>query len=170
MPDYDFSEPDTVKVKIFGKIIDENYTKLLINRADLDLKTVILLDWVQKKKSDLLTQKQIGDLKLEGLIEGRKPNFFVSAKIAQLTDEKVRYTRNKAFDKQYYMDMIEGFLRQHTVGTRTEIDDLILDKLPEYMNPKQRKVKIHNLLTELVKKDRIENKGSKSKPQWVLKK
>ena len=169
MPDYDFSAPDTVKVKIFGKIIDENYTKLLISRADLDLKTVILLDWVQKRKFNFLSEGQIKELKLARLIEGRKPNFFVSAKIAQLTDDKVKYTKNRAFDKQYYMDMIERFLKQHTIGTRAEIDDLILGKLPEYMNPNQRRSKVHNLLGEMVKNGRIENKGSKSKPQWVLK-
>lgn len=170
MPDYDFSEPDTVKVKIFGKILDENYTKLLIRRTDLNLGTVILLDWVQKGRPELLTDRQIHELRLQKLIEGRKPNFYVSAKIAQLTDDRVKYTRNKAFNKQYYMDMILGFLQQHGVGTRAEIDGLILDKLPEYMNPGQRKVKIHNLLTELVKKGRIENTGLKSKPRWVLKK
>ena len=167
MPDYDFSEPETVKVKIYGKIIDENYTKLLIHRADLDLKTVILLDWVQKGKSNLLTEKQIRDLKLEKLIEGRKPHFFVSAKIAQLTDEKVRYTRNRAFDKQYYMDMIEMFLKQHDSATRKEVNDLILDKLPEFLDAHQREIKVHNLLREMVKNGRIENAGTKRKPKWV---
>lgn len=170
MPDYDFSEPDTVKVKIFGKIIDENYTKLLINRADLSLKTVILLDWVQKGKFEFLTDKQIGDLKLEKLIEGRKPNFFVSAKIAQMTDEKVKYTRNKAFDRQYYMDFIENFLSQHQTATRQEIDELILDKLPDFLNLRQKRGRVHNLLCDMVESDRIENIGSRSKSQWVLKK
>jgi ATP-dependent DNA helicase RecG len=170
MPDYDFSEPDTVKVKIFGKIIDENYTKLLINRADLELRKVILLDWVQKGKSDLLTGKQISDLKLEKLIEGRKPNYYVSAKIAQLTGEKVKYTKNKAFDRQYYMDLIENFISQHQAATRNEIDDLILDKLPAFLNLKQRRGRIHNLLCDLVESNRIKNIGSKSKPKWILKK
>ncbi len=49
MPDYDLKEPDKVKVRIIGKVIDENYTKMLINKTDLNLKTVICLDKVQKK-------------------------------------------------------------------------------------------------------------------------
>ena len=51
MPDYDLSEPDKVKVTILGKVLDENYTKTLINNTNLDLKTVIYLDKVQKKKN-----------------------------------------------------------------------------------------------------------------------
>lgn len=31
LPDYDFNEPNRVKVRILGKIINENYTSLLLN-------------------------------------------------------------------------------------------------------------------------------------------
>jgi len=48
LPEYDFSELDAVKLKIYGHIIDENYSRLLIERTDLDLGTVIMLDKVQK--------------------------------------------------------------------------------------------------------------------------
>lgn len=48
MPDYDLSQPEKVTVRIYGKILDENYTRMLINNTDLDLKTVIYLDKVQK--------------------------------------------------------------------------------------------------------------------------
>ena len=44
------SQPDKVKVKITGKIIDEIYTKLLIKNTQLDMKTVMYLDKVQKKE------------------------------------------------------------------------------------------------------------------------
>ncbi len=168
MPDYDLSKHDTVKVKITGKVLDENYTRLLKNRADLDLKTIISLDFVQKQKGELLSDQQIKYLRNNKLIEGRKPNYYVSAKVAVFTDEKVKYTRNKAFDKQYYMDMIENFIRQHGSATRKEIDELILNKLPEYMDVKQKRSKIHNIMSEMAKKNRIKNMGSKSKSKWVI--
>lgn len=169
MPDYDLSLRDTVKVRIYGKILDENYTRLLMNRSDLNLKTVISLDYVQKGKINFLLKEQIDFLKREKLIEGRRPNFYVSARIAQLTDEKVKYTRYKAFDKQYYMDLIENFLKQHDSATRKEIDGLIVDKLPDYMDTKQRHAKVHNLLGEMVKKERIINEGTRKNPKWVIK-
>jgi len=34
------------------------------------------------------------------LIEGRKPNFYLSLGIVEKMDEKANYTKNKAFDKQ----------------------------------------------------------------------
>ena len=58
MPDYDLSEMDKVKVTILGKVLDENYTKTLINNTSLDLKTVIYLDKVQKKRNLLKTNSK----------------------------------------------------------------------------------------------------------------
>ena len=37
-----------VQVTIFGEIIDENYTKLLVQNSELSLREVMLLDKVQK--------------------------------------------------------------------------------------------------------------------------
>ena len=37
LPDYDLSEPGRVKVRIIGKLIDEKYTRMLMQRTDLDL-------------------------------------------------------------------------------------------------------------------------------------
>jgi len=50
MPDYDLSDPSKVQVRIIGKILDENYTRMLIHHTDLDLITVMLLDKVQNQK------------------------------------------------------------------------------------------------------------------------
>ena len=51
LPDYDLSNKERVKVTIYGKVIDENYSKLLFSNLDLDIDTVFLLDKVQKKLS-----------------------------------------------------------------------------------------------------------------------
>jgi ATP-dependent DNA helicase RecG len=39
---------DKVLLKIQGKILDENYTRVLLQNADIDLDTAIALDKVQK--------------------------------------------------------------------------------------------------------------------------
>ena len=168
MPDYDFSIPDTIRVKVIGKILDENYTRLLIGRTDLNLKTAILLDSIQKKRSDLLSDTQIKFLKSEKMIEGRKPNYYISAKIAQLTNEKVFYTRNKALDTKKYKDYILQHIANHKSGaSRKEIDDLLFDMLPIFMSTEQKKTRIHNIMSKMSGKE-IKNIGTRKNSKWVL--
>lgn len=93
LPDYDLSEEKKVTVKIFGKIIDENYTKMLIKNTDLDLDTVIGLDKVQKGR--FIDRDQTSKLRKKKLIEGRYPNVYVSSKIAEITGNKTTYIRNR---------------------------------------------------------------------------
>ena len=167
LPDYDLKEPYRVKVHIRGEIIDEKYSRLLIDNADLDIWTVILLDKVQKRVQ--ITKDEHSRLKKQRLIEGRYPNLFVAAKIASATGMKARHIRDRGFDKKYYQDMILALIREHGPVKRQDIDELILPKLPEVLSQKQKKAKIHNLLFELsVKMNKIKNTGSRKCPQWVL--
>lgn len=167
MPDYDLSEPDKVKVRILGKVLDENYTKMLINNTNLDLKTVIYLDKVQKKEK--LTREEFKVLKAQKLIEGRYPNLFVAAKIAAVTGDKASYIKNRAFDKEHYKKMIIAFIKEYRAASRQDINNLIIDKLSDALDEKQKRNKITNLLSEMAKKDKtIKNTGSDKKPNWIL--
>ncbi|MDR2728958.1 MAG: hypothetical protein LBB56_07480, partial [Chitinispirillales bacterium] len=49
LPDYDFQTVNEVSVKVYGKILDENYTRLLFDNDNLSIDTVFLLDRVQKR-------------------------------------------------------------------------------------------------------------------------
>jgi ATP-dependent DNA helicase RecG len=49
-----------------------------------------------------------------------------------------------------------------------DIDELLWKKLPEWMDDKQKKIKINNLLSELRQKKKIENKGTFKMSKWVL--
>ncbi len=49
LPDYIRSTDQQVVLEVYGHAIDLNYTRLLLQRQDLDLGTVVLLDRVQKK-------------------------------------------------------------------------------------------------------------------------
>ncbi len=76
MPDYDLSQKDRVVVRISGKILDENYTRLLMEKTDLDLNTVMLLDRVQKKIS--ISKDEHKYLRKVKLTEGRYPNIYIA--------------------------------------------------------------------------------------------
>ena len=108
MPDYDLSAPQRVKVRLLGKILDENYTRLLMTNIDLSLFDVIALDKVQKKYP--LSDEEFSRLKRLKLVEGRRPNLFVAARIAEATHGKVDYIRYRAFDKTHYKKMVLAFI------------------------------------------------------------
>lgn len=161
MPDYDLSSPNEVKVVICGRVLDINYTKLLIRNTDLPLGQVLILDKIQKKVP--ITREAHTALKKCGLAEGRYPRLYVSAGIAQLTGKKVDYTKHKAFDKKYYKDLILAFLEQHGKASPVEIQHLIENKLSDILSERQKRDKIRNIVQEMSKKKLIFNAGGKGK-------
>ncbi|MHB8809852.1 MAG: RNA-binding domain-containing protein [Desulfobulbaceae bacterium] len=165
MPDYDLSDPQRVRVRLSGKILDENYTRLLISKTDLSLIDVIALDRVQKKKP--LSDAEFTRLKRLKLIEGRRPNLFVAARIAEATHGKADYIRHRAFDKEHYKKLVLSLLQEFGPVSRKEIDRLLMDKLPDILTSQQKENKIRNLLQEMYKKDgSIKPLGS---PGWHTK-
>jgi ATP-dependent DNA helicase RecG len=167
MPDYDLNEPGRVRVRLFGKVLDENYTRLLIEKTDLDLMDVIALDKVQKRHS--LTEQEFTRLKAQKLVEGRRPNLYVSAKIAALTGEKATYIRYRAFDKDHHKRMIISYLEKFREAKREDIDDLLLNKLSDALDEKQKRNRISNLLFEMSHKDRtIVATGARRSAVWRL--
>lgn len=115
----------------------------------------------------LITDEAAKMLKKKGFIEGRKGNYFISAEIAAITNQKASYTRNKGLNKQFYKDYIIQHIQIHGSATREEIDTLLTEKLPDFMTEKQRKIKINNTLREMAGES-IQNIGSRTKPKWVL--
>ncbi|MCD4792143.1 MAG: putative DNA binding domain-containing protein [Bacteroidales bacterium] len=167
LPDYSNSKDNKVILEIYGHAIDENYSLLLMNRSDLSLPSVILLDRVQKKLP--IPQQEANNLRKEGLIEGRKPNYYVTAKIAEKTNIKADYIKTRGFDDKYFKDMIIEYLTKFKKASKSDIYELIYDKLPDILNDKQKLNKIKNLLYSLSKKEgRIINKGSNRIAKWEL--
>jgi len=166
LPDYDLSEPDRVAVTVRGEILDEQYSRLLMERADLDLWQVMLLDKIQKRMT--VTREEHRQLKAVGLVEGRYPNLLIAGRVAKLTGQEARHIRERGFNKQYYLDLIIALVREHGPVSREKIDHLLLDKLPEVLTEKQKKDKVHNLLSELSRKTHIRNVGSRGRPRWQV--
>ena len=168
LPDYQHSDLNKVVLEIYGQEIDVNYSKLLMEHKDLSLETVILLDRVQKKLP--ITKEAADLLRKQRLIEGRTPNYFVSESVAKATNNQVQYIKNKGFDDKYFKDMILEFLKTFSQATKEEIDQLILDKLPSYLDEVQKKNKIKNIIYSLSKKEQlIDNQGTTRYPIWKLK-
>jgi ATP-dependent DNA helicase RecG len=167
LPDYDLNDPNKVKVNIFAKILNENYTRLLNKNKDIDLSTVMLLDKVQKNIQ--LSKDEHKFLKSKGLVEGRYPNLFVSSHIAAATGEKARYIKYRAFEDKHYKDMIITFIRNYNSASRKDVDELLLKHLSDALDEKQKRNKIGNLLYAMSKRDNIiKNIGSRRKPKWIL--
>lgn len=167
MPDYDLSHVRQVQVKVYGKILDENYTQVLFENPDMDLETVYLLDCVQKGKR--LERGEVARLRRQGLIEGRSPHLFVSASVAETLDQKAQYIKNKGFDDQYYKRLILDYLKKWEKGKRSDFNHLLLDKLPDSMSETQKTNKIRNLLAALRSAGLIETDSpNHQKSHWVL--
>jgi ATP-dependent DNA helicase RecG len=167
MPDYDLSETERVRVRLFGKILDENYTRLLIEKADLNLLDVMALDKVQKHHK--INEEEFKRLKKQKLIEGRRPNLFVSARVAAVTGEKADYIRQRAFDKEHYKKMVISYLKKFGEAKREDIEKLLLDKISDALNEKQKRNRVGNLLFEMSHKDNtIFATGPRRTAVWVL--
>lgn len=171
MPDYDLAIGNQVSVKVYGKILDERYTNILFSHPELDLETVYLLDQVQKGKGAQLTKDAVKYLRKHNLVEGRVNNLYLSAEVAQTLQEEAQYIKNKAFDDQYYRDMIIDYLEKFGKAQRKDIRKLLWDKLPAVLSDTQKERKILTLLTALKRADRIEtDSDNKQTSNWVLKK
>ena len=167
LPDYSKSTWDEVVLEIYGHAIDENYSKLLIEKKDdINLTDAVLLDKVQKSLP--INDEAARRLKQKGFIEGRKPNYFISAQIADITDKKAQYTRNKGLDTELLKSFIIKHIEIHGSATRKELEDLLLDKMPDYMDEKQRRKRLDNILQDM-RGDIIVNIGSRKISKWIKK-
>jgi hypothetical protein len=134
--------------------------------AGCDLEKVMLLDRVQKRQRISLNEHR--RLKAADLVEGRYPDLMVAGSVAKLTGEPGRHIRERGFDKQYYLDLILALVREHGPASRRDIDDALLSKLPDRLTFEQKKRRVNNLLQELRHAGRIDNQGSRSRPQWAI--
>ncbi len=166
MPDYELDDPKKVVVRLTGQILDENYTQLLLSQVELDLMDVIALDKVQKKRA--VDEESFKRLKARKLIEGRRPNLFVSAKIAAVTGDKAAYIRNRAFDKQHYKNMVLAYLKKFGEATRGDLDELLIGKLSDALEPNQKTRFVGNLLQEMKNEGQIVPDGTSRWAKWRL--
>jgi ATP-dependent DNA helicase RecG len=146
LPDYEKSNSRQVVLTIYGQEIDENYSRMLMERTDLPIEQVVWLDRVQKDLK--ISAHQTAVLRRTKLIEGRKPNFFVSAAVAKVTNTENRYVLNKGFDDDHCKGIIIKRLRLGP-ATGDELRQLVIDILPAVLDAKEKDTKVKNLRTAL---------------------
>lgn len=167
LPDYELSEYNKVEVCIYGKEINEKFKYLLYENENLDLATVYLLDQVQKGKR--ISKEAATHLRKYNLVEGRMPNLFLAAPLARTPEEKIQYIKNKAFDDQYYRDLIIKYLKQYGRAQKADIRELLWDKLPDNLSNKQKNDKVSTILTYMRKKNIIKTDSDNHQVSyWIL--
>lgn len=157
LPDFDF-EDNKVKVTIIGKILDENFARILIKNSDLKLEEIILLDKVQKKKE--ITEGEFKHLKKCKYIEGRKPNIYLSHDIVvSVNNEELKreYLDNRSFDDSHFKKLILEYLRTYGSCKRDKIDNLIIPKLSTALSEEKKRNKVTNYLSSLRMEGKIVN-------------
>jgi ATP-dependent DNA helicase RecG len=169
LPDYDLSEPQKVVVKVYGKLIDENYSRVLFDHPEFDLETVFLIDRVQKHLP--LSTEQLKQLRALGVVEGKAPYVYVSAGVAEIVGAKAQYIKNKGFDDEYYKKLIVEYLEQFGSGKKKDFKSLLLSKLPDVLSEEKKDYKIQNLLKSLKNSGIIRvDSGNLRTASWVLSK
>ena len=165
MPEYDTSN-GKVTVGIEGKVIDEQFARILVSVPELSMSDLILLDKVQKQKR--LTDEEVKYLRKKKFIEGRKNNPFLSKNITRSTGNvglKSTYVKNKSFDDEYFRRLIVQYIQKFGSASRAEIVMLLKEKLSDALTDTQKENKITNLLSYLRIHNVIKTNGKK---RWVL--
>lgn len=165
LPTYDLSEPSRVSVTVYGRVLDEAYTRLLASEPDMDLETVFMLDLVQK--GNPITREQAKTLRSRGIVEGRYPKLTLSSRVAGIIGTHEEYVRQKGLDASICKELIVKLLRTRSC-TRAEIVSAISHALPEDMSGEQRKKHVSYLLQELRKERRIRPDGARGSAKWVI--
>ena len=167
MPDYKIDQArKEVTVKIYGKLINEEYYRLLKANPNLSLNDCIALDMVQKH--DTIDKETANRLRKLHLIEGRYPKLYLSeyvAKTANNEELKTEYIRNRSFNDMHFKEMIISYLKSFGGATRGELNQLLQSKLSDVLTDEQKIRKISNLLSALKKEGIIELTNGK---KWIL--
>lgn len=166
LPTYDLDTANRVKVTVYGKILDKNYTQLLYSNEDLDMRTAFLLDKVQK--NELISRENFKELKKKGFVEGRYPNIFVSFKIADIVGQKAEYVRNKGLDDDICKQLIIKALGSIGSASKQELMEVLKKALPEVLSEEQKSKKVSNLLQAMKKDGIISVVGSNRYAKWIL--
>lgn len=166
LPSYDLETPNRVKVTIYGKILDKNYTQLLHSNANLDITTVFLLDKIQKQET--ISKEDYIMLKKMGLAEGRYPNIYVSFKVAELVGQKYEYVKNKGLEDDVCKELIISALKKMKEASKKDLMGVLESALPAILDETQKIKKVSNLLQSMKKDKIIDVNNGRRYGKWFL--
>lgn len=170
LPDYEFGQTPQgfprVELTLQGRMLDSKFARVLMTRSDLGLGQVLLLDRVQKSLP--LSAAEAKSLRDLGLIEGRAPGYFISAKMADALGQKAKYIHQRGLDDRYYQKLVLDYLQEYGHATRTDLDELLLRKLPDVLTDAQKANKVKNLMQSMKRAGLIKPHGARSAAVWRL--
>ena len=166
MPDYDKSTATEVVLTLPGTVIDENYSLMLLENRNLSLMDAVLLDSVQKGKS--ISSEAVAILRKRKLIEGRLPHIFISKDIAQVTDQRIEYSKHKGLDDKKCEALLIDSLKDHGSLTKGEIRNLFWNVISDQLNDRQKETKVYNILRKMKKQNIISNTTRGNISVWSL--
>ena len=134
---------------IYGSVVDESYTRMLMARSDLPFEDVLALDRVQKSRP--ISDAALRRLRRKGLVEGRKLHLRVAASVAEATGTEASYVEKRGRREEYCMALVTDLIRQRGSATRAEINEAVYPALPADLSAEQRYDKVGNLLRKMRK-------------------
>ena len=147
LPDYTLTA-NSVEVSISGKVLDEDYASILAQNRDLSLSDIMLLDKVSKHQE--ISKEAAAQLRKRGLIEGRRPNYYLSREVASKTGQKAQYSLDRGLDKEFYLELILKAISDHGEMSRQDIETLLWEKLPaSYSSDEKKRRRIEKLIADL---------------------
>jgi len=169
LPELDLTHPNHVQLRLPGRILDENYSRLLQAQPNLDFNDILALDSIQKGTLPA-DETSLRALRLHGLVEGKKPRLRIAARLAADPEAKSDYLRHRAFDDDYFCKLIIEYLTIFGSGTRADFRRLLAGKLSSALNETQKEMKVRNLLQKLRMEKKVTTVGLSKLTKWVLSK
>jgi len=68
---------------------------------------------IENKRSSQISKDAVKYLRKHKHAEGRISNLYLSSGVSQAIEDEAGYIKNKAFDDQYYKDLIVKYLKQY---------------------------------------------------------
>ena len=168
LPSYDLSAMNRVKVTVYGKVLDANYTQLLHANGNLDPDAVFLLDQIQKKQT--ISLENYHELERKNLVEGRYPNIFVSFKVANAVGERTRYITNRGLDENVCRELVLQALKIQPATMWEILEVLDRGALSAVLTDVQKQRKVSNLLQKMKNENLIRPEGPRNKTRWHINK
>ena len=168
LPDYDLAEYGYVEVTIPGGLFGEAYPRLLMERPDLALEQVILLDRVQKGLP--ISPEAHLELEAEGLIRGAHPHYEIADPNLDATAPSAGISIDGPtpdLGHQHYVDLVVSVVVERGPVGRAAIEKVLLPELPEELTDEQKRTRVRNLLQKARQEGRIVNTGSRTRPAWM---
>ena len=166
LPEYDLSNPGEVRLTIWGSVVDEAYTAVLMRRSDLPFDEVMALDRVQKGRP--IADDMLRRLRRKGLVEGRKGQLRVAASVAESTGTKVPYLELRGQSDEYCMGVINDLLHSGGPLTRHDVDAAVFPLLSVSLTHEQKTNRVDYLLKKMRREGKIQSVWADGRRVWEL--